>query len=159
MARIQLRVLVYGCCVQLARIQLRVPEYGWTTQKVFHLLNFVLCAARCAVFLFWEQLQGIDDYVLKVAILDVPSLFFFTTYALLILFWAEIYHQARGIQSEDLRRTFGILNAAIYILQGGAWIYMEFVPQHADPLVLLTKLFRAGVAFTAAFGFMLYGGR
>jgi hypothetical protein len=29
--------------VQLARIQLRVPEYGWTTQKVFHLLNF-LCA-------------------------------------------------------------------------------------------------------------------
>ncbi|CAI5466932.1 unnamed protein product [Closterium sp. Yama58-4] len=145
--------------VQLARIQLRVPEYGWTTQKVFHLFNFVLCAARCVVFLFWEQILGIDDYVLKVAILDVPSLFFFTTYTLLILFWAEIYHQARGVQSEDLRRTFCILNAAIYILQACAWIYMEFVPQHAEPLILLTKLFRAGVAFTAAFGFMLYGGR
>ena len=28
--------------VQLIRIQLRVPEYGWTTQKVFHFLNFVV---------------------------------------------------------------------------------------------------------------------
>jgi hypothetical protein len=24
------------------RIHLRVPEYGWTTQKVFHLMNFVV---------------------------------------------------------------------------------------------------------------------
>ncbi|KAI7746457.1 hypothetical protein M8C21_022550, partial [Ambrosia artemisiifolia] len=34
--------------VQLVRIQLRVPEYGWTTQKVFHLMNFVVngCKAR-----------------------------------------------------------------------------------------------------------------
>lgn len=24
------------------RIQWRVPEYGWTTQKVFHFLNFVV---------------------------------------------------------------------------------------------------------------------
>lgn len=28
--------------IQLIRIQLRVPEYGWTTQKVFHLMNFVV---------------------------------------------------------------------------------------------------------------------
>lgn len=28
--------------IQLIRIQLRVPEYGWTTQKVFHLLNFIV---------------------------------------------------------------------------------------------------------------------
>lgn len=26
--------------IQLIRIELRVPEYGWTTQKVFHLMNF-----------------------------------------------------------------------------------------------------------------------
>jgi len=30
--------------VQLVRIQLRVPEYGWTTQKVFHLLNALVCS-------------------------------------------------------------------------------------------------------------------
>lgn len=28
--------------IQLFRIQLRVPEYGWTTQKVFHLMNFIV---------------------------------------------------------------------------------------------------------------------
>ena len=28
--------------MQLIRIELRVPEYGWTTQKVFHLLNFIV---------------------------------------------------------------------------------------------------------------------
>lgn len=59
--------------IQLIRIELRVPEYGWTTQKVFHLMNFivnggeircfsyewnlviaVLC--RCLLFGFWEIL-------------------------------------------------------------------------------------------------------
>jgi len=28
--------------IQLIRIQLRVPEIGWTTQKVFHLMNFIV---------------------------------------------------------------------------------------------------------------------
>ncbi|THG02503.1 hypothetical protein TEA_020885 [Camellia sinensis var. sinensis] len=32
--------------VQFVRIQLRVPEYGWTTQKVFHLMNFVVNGCR-----------------------------------------------------------------------------------------------------------------
>lgn len=46
--------------VQLIRIELRVPEYGWTTQKVFHLLNFIVnggenCGNRFSVpfFLFF----------------------------------------------------------------------------------------------------------
>lgn len=37
--------------VQLVRIQLRVPEYGWTTQKVFHFLNFLQSSFRAAVFI------------------------------------------------------------------------------------------------------------
>uniref|UniRef100_M1D3N9 Tobamovirus multiplication 1 homolog n=1 Tax=Solanum tuberosum TaxID=4113 RepID=M1D3N9_SOLTU len=32
--------------VQLIRIQMRVPEYGWTTQKVFHFLNFLVNGAK-----------------------------------------------------------------------------------------------------------------
>lgn len=32
--------------VQLIRIQLRVPEYGWTTQKLFHLMNFFVNGCR-----------------------------------------------------------------------------------------------------------------
>ena len=36
--------LILCTCVQiqLIRIELRVPEYGWTTQKVFHLMNFIV---------------------------------------------------------------------------------------------------------------------
>jgi hypothetical protein len=41
----------------LIRIECRVPEYGWTTQKVFHFLNFLvnggepsICVA-CIAFL------------------------------------------------------------------------------------------------------------
>lgn len=32
----------YSLQIQLIRIELRVPEYGWTTQKVFHLMNFIV---------------------------------------------------------------------------------------------------------------------
>ena len=40
-----------------ARIQMRVPEYGWTTQKVFHLLNFLVAGLRAAVFASWDQVR------------------------------------------------------------------------------------------------------
>jgi Protein of unknown function (DUF1084) len=43
--------------VQLVRIERRVPEYGWTTQKVFHLLNLLVCSLRAAVMTFRVQLQ------------------------------------------------------------------------------------------------------
>jgi len=43
--------------VQLARIQVRVPEYGWTTQKVFHLLNFLVASLRLGVFAFWPKVR------------------------------------------------------------------------------------------------------
>lgn len=51
--------------IQLIRIELRVPEYGWTTQKIFHLFNFIVSGGEvhhlssyafyfqlCALFLF-----------------------------------------------------------------------------------------------------------
>lgn len=39
---LRLNIGVYDVQVQLIRIELRVPEYGWTTQKVFHLMNFIV---------------------------------------------------------------------------------------------------------------------
>ncbi|PWZ38364.1 Tobamovirus multiplication protein 1 [Zea mays] len=38
--------------IQLVRIQRRVPEFGWTTQKVFHLMNFLVNGVRALVFGF-----------------------------------------------------------------------------------------------------------
>ncbi|KAK6920031.1 THH1/TOM1/TOM3 domain, partial [Dillenia turbinata] len=47
--------------VALVRIELRVPESGWTTQKVFHFMNFIVngvCnsfTVRAVVFGFNKQ--------------------------------------------------------------------------------------------------------
>ncbi|KAK6934440.1 THH1/TOM1/TOM3 domain [Dillenia turbinata] len=76
--------------IQLIRIELRVPEYGWTTQKVFHFMNFI---------------------VLTLILLDLPGLLFFSTYTLLVLFWAEIYHQARSLPTDKLRDDSGVVES------------------------------------------------
>ncbi|XP_039040532.1 tobamovirus multiplication protein 1-like [Hibiscus syriacus] len=49
--------------VQLCCIQLRVPEYGWTTQKVFHLMNFVVNGLRAALFCFYKTVFLIKPMV------------------------------------------------------------------------------------------------
>ncbi|KAJ6802929.1 tobamovirus multiplication protein 1 [Iris pallida] len=80
--------------VQLIRIQTRVPEYGWTTQKVFHLMNFVVNGVRAVVFGFHAQVFLLKPKVFTLVLLNLPGILFFSTYTLLVLFWAEIYHQA-----------------------------------------------------------------
>ncbi|XP_075506370.1 tobamovirus multiplication protein 3-like isoform X1 [Primulina tabacum] len=119
--------------VQLVRIQFRVPEYGWTTQKVFHFLNFFVNSVRCFVFAFRRNIQSLNPEIIQHILLDMPSLVFFTTYALLILFWAEIYYQV--------------------IL----WLVLWWKP--ISLVIILSKMFFAGVSLFAALGFLLYGGR
>lgn len=48
---------------------------------------------------------------------DLPGLLFFTTYTLLVLFWAEIYHQAKGQTTSRLRPTFLATNIFVYVVQ------------------------------------------
>lgn len=145
--------------VQLIRIQRRVPEYGWTTQKVFHLLNFVVNIVRAFVFVFRPQVQALKPHVFAAVLLDLPGLLFFTTYTLLVLFWAEIYHQARGLPTENLRPTFLITNAVIYIIQLVIWGHVLLKPQHYRTIDEISKFFFAAVSLVAAVGFLLYGGR
>lgn len=89
--------------IQLIRIELRVPEYGWTTQKVFHLMNFIVNGVRAVVFGFHKQVFIMHPKALVLLLLDLPGLLFFSTFTLLVLFWAEIYHQARSLPSDKLR--------------------------------------------------------
>ncbi|KAL8144407.1 hypothetical protein V2J09_017439 [Rumex salicifolius] len=183
--------VLYGIVsVQLIRIQLRVPEYGWTTQKVFHFLNFIVNGVRCLVFVFRRDVQRLEPEIIRHVVLDMPSLAFFTTYALLVLFWAEIYYQARAVSTDVLRPTFYTVNAIVYAIQwfddekyisvlGNSkigqsrgkilrilgvvawsiviWLVIWWKPIHA--LVILSKMFFAGVSLFAALGFLLYGGR
>lgn len=143
--------------VQLVRIQLRVPEYGWTTQKVFHFLNFFVNGVRCLVFVFRRDVQSLHPEIVQHILLDMPSLLFFTTYALLVLFWAEIYYQARAVSTDGLRPSFFTINGVVYVVQIILWLIIWWKPVRA--LVILSKMFFAGVSLFAALGFLVYGGR
>lgn len=143
--------------IQLVRIQLRVPEYGWTTQKVFHFLNFVVNGVRAVVFVFRRNVQFMQPEILQHILLDIPSLAFFTTYALLVLFWAEIYYQARAVSTDGLRPSFFTINAVVYVVQIALWLVLWWKPVRV--MVILSKMFFAGVSLFAALGFLLYGGR
>jgi hypothetical protein len=48
---------------------------------------------------------------------DLPVLLFFTTYTLLVLFWAEVYHQAKVQTTSRLRPTFLAINIFVYSVQ------------------------------------------
>ncbi|XP_040940408.1 tobamovirus multiplication protein 3 isoform X1 [Gossypium hirsutum] len=142
--------------VQLIRIQMRVPEYGWTTQKVFHFLNFLVNGVRALVFVFRRSVQNLHPEIVQHILLDMPSLAFFTTYALLILFWAEIYYQARAVSTDGLRPSFFTINAVVYTIQIAMWLILWW--KYIPVLVILSKMFFAGVSLFAALGFLLYGG-
>jgi hypothetical protein len=149
--------------VQLVRIQLRVPEYGWTTQKVFHLLNFLCSGSRCAVMSFRRPLEAVHPHILTFVALDLPGLLFFSTYSLLVLFWAEIYHQARNPRSPPsaLRPVFVVVNLAVYTVQVALWIYLGVTEERhrVNTAQVVMAVFMAVVSTMAAGGFVLYGGR
>ncbi|KAM6585754.1 hypothetical protein CsatB_012756 [Cannabis sativa] len=143
--------------VQLIRIELRVPEYGWTTQKVFHLMNFIVNGVRAIVFGFHKQVFLLNPKVLTLVVLDLPGLLFFTTYTLLVLFWAEIYHQARSLPTDKLRIFYVAVNCLMYVIQVGIWIIIWF--NDNSTVEFVGKIFIAVISFLAALGFLLYGGR
>ncbi|KAF8411455.1 hypothetical protein HHK36_004006 [Tetracentron sinense] len=117
--------VAFVALVQLFRIQLRVPEYGWTTQKVFHLMNFVVNGLRAILFGLYKSVFFIKPKVLEMVLLDLPGLLFFSTYTLLVLFWAEIYHQVRSLPINKLRPAYFIINGIVYFIQVCMWIYMR----------------------------------
>ncbi|OEL26571.1 LEAF RUST 10 DISEASE-RESISTANCE LOCUS RECEPTOR-LIKE PROTEIN KINASE-like 2.5 [Dichanthelium oligosanthes] len=116
--------------IQLIRIQRRVPELGWTTQKIFHLMNFLVNGGNAFNFLYFSIRL---EMVYKLVLLDLPGLLFFSTYTLLVLFWAEIYHQVC------------------------IWIYLGINDNAA--VELASKIFIVAVSFIALLGFSVYGGR
>ncbi|ESR37091.1 hypothetical protein CICLE_v10030018mg [Citrus x clementina] len=139
--------------VQLVRIQLRLPNYGWTIQKVFHLMNFIVNGLRAILFGLYKRVFLLRPKELEMVLLDLPSLLCFSTYTLLVLFSAEIYHQARSLSTNKLRPAYYIVNAIVYFIQ----IYVRLSQSHAS--VRVAELFLSVTSFSAALGFLIYGGR
>ena len=127
---------------------------------MFHLLNFACAGARAGVFPFRRT---IDDHVrpaiLVDILMDLPGLLFFTTYTLLVLFWAEIYHQARSLPTDSLRPTFVVANVFTYLFQASLWTWAGLEARDRETLRRVSSLFLSIVSFAAASGFAVYGGR
>ncbi|XP_013589698.1 PREDICTED: tobamovirus multiplication protein 1-like isoform X2 [Brassica oleracea var. oleracea] len=119
--------------VQLVRIQMRTREYGWTTQKLFHLLNFVVHGVRAVLFGFHHQVFLMHPKVFCWILLDLPGLLFFSAYTLLLLFWAQIYHEV-------------VIWVCIWVNDNST-------------VELVGKIFMAVVSFIAALGYLHHGGR
>ncbi|XP_026448212.1 tobamovirus multiplication protein 1-like [Papaver somniferum] len=143
--------------IQLIRIEVRVPEYGWTTQKVFHLMNFIVNGVRAIVFGFHKQVFVFKIKVFTLMLVEFPGLLFFSTYTLLVLFWAEIYHQARSLPADKLRIVYISVNGGVYLIQVCLWIYLWI--NDNDVAESVGKIFMAVVSLIAALGFLIYGGR
>ncbi|KAI4299096.1 hypothetical protein L6164_032587 [Bauhinia variegata] len=140
--------------VQLGRIQMRVPEYGWTTQKVFHFMNFLVNGLRAVLFGLYKSVLLIRPKALEQVLMDLPGLLFFSTYTLLVLFWAEIYHQARSAESDRLRPAYFIINGIIYFTQARK---KQVSKVYAG--LEAARIFLAVISFCSALGFLIYGGR
>ncbi|KAH1200691.1 Tobamovirus multiplication protein 1 [Glycine max] len=137
--------------IQLVRIQVRVPEYGWTTQKIFHLMNFIVNGVRAVVFGLHKLVFLLHPKVLISVLLDLPGLLFFSTYTLLVLFWA------RGLPTDKLKIVYISVNAAMYLIQVCIWIYLWIDDNNV--VQFIGEIFIAVVSFMAALGFLIYGGR
>ncbi|CAL5018897.1 unnamed protein product [Urochloa decumbens] len=113
--------------------------------------------ARCSIFACRRLVQQVNPPIFQHVILDLPGLAFFTTYAVLALFWAEILYQARGLMTDRLRSGFYTINGIVYALQGFLWLCLWWNPNHS--MLVISKLFIAGLSFFTALGFLVYGGR
>ena len=116
----------------------------------------VLTGAACGA-----QVQTLRPPALQAVLLDLPGLLFFSTYTLLVLFWAEIYHQARSLSTRALRPAFLAFNAVVYAAEVALWLVAGLV--HGDNVAGLVRViscaFLAAVSLAAAAGFLIYGGR
>ncbi|KAF7840639.1 tobamovirus multiplication protein 1 [Senna tora] len=120
-------------------------------------MNFIVNGVRAVVFGFHNKVFLLHPKVLTLVLLDLPGLLFFSTYTLLVLFWAEIYHQARSLPTEKLKIFYVAINGAVYFIQVCFWIYLWI--DNNTVVQFVGKVFIAVVSFTAALGFLVYGGR
>ncbi|XP_057433431.1 tobamovirus multiplication protein 1-like isoform X2 [Lotus japonicus] len=82
--------------IQLIRIELRVPEYGWTTQKIFHLMNFIVSGVRALVFGFHTKVftlhpkaRSLPTDKLKIVYVSVNGVVYFIQVCIWIYIWID----------------------------------------------------------------------
>ncbi|XP_017970574.1 PREDICTED: tobamovirus multiplication protein 1 isoform X2 [Theobroma cacao] len=112
---------------------------------------------RAVLFGFYKSVFLVKSKALEIVLLDLPGLLFFSTYTLLVLFWAEIYYQARSLPINKLRPAYYSINGFVYFAQACIWIAVRL--SQSLLAVEIARLFISVISLCAALGFMIYGGR
>eukprot|EP00803_Ostreobium_quekettii_P006718 evm.model.scf_2376EXC.2 EVM.evm.TU.scf_2376EXC.2 scf_2376EXC:14485-16154(-) len=149
-------VLALFAAVQLVRIQIRLGQFGWTMQKVFHFFNLLVCVMRAGSLGVWNELE--KHKLIEIVFFDLPNLAFFTSYTLLILFWAEIVHAARAKLLVPPRFVYTFINLALYCVAICLWALGTLLEQslYSKTLTAYLQVFMSALA---ALGFLVYGWR
>ncbi|CAE5960004.1 unnamed protein product [Arabidopsis arenosa] len=123
----------------------------------FNDLTGEIPSVRAVVFAFRRNVLNMHSQIMQHIFLDIPSLGFFTTYALLVLAWASIYCQARSISTDGLNFSFFTITGIVYVVQISLWLLWMWKP--VGVMLILSKMFLAGVSLFVALGFLLHGAR
>jgi len=153
--------------IQLVRItRTGIPTCKPTTQKTFLAMLCCTAAFRTSFFLVVPLTNRHDTFnitefsdALLTILDDLGCLVFFTTFTLLILFWAEITLLARNrrsVYSKRVRPLYFILIAFVYIVQIAIWIT---IVSTSKPVVdQVDNIFYCLISLVAAVGFFYFGG-
>eukprot|EP00163_Fabomonas_tropica_P001604 TRINITY_DN11183_c0_g1_i1.p1 TRINITY_DN11183_c0_g1~~TRINITY_DN11183_c0_g1_i1.p1 ORF type:complete len:322 (+),score=14.71 TRINITY_DN11183_c0_g1_i1:201-1166(+) len=153
--------------VQFVRVHRVLPANAWTTQKLFHLFIGLMCTIRCAYWiylLFTDQMQ-VDPWWIDIMWSTIPSLLYFSTYTLLVLFWVHVYHLAHSIRITshsttmhvNMRYVYYTVNGILVFIQAG--IYGACFVLNQDIILRMNSIFFATWCLVTAVFFVVYGAR
>ena len=138
---------------------------------MFHVLNFLCASFRAGVFAFRRVIEakamGTGSHrhhhqilwlVFREVVLNLPAALFFTTYALLVLFWGEIYYRAKGLECGGLRKGFVSVNVFVYALLIFGCAAVGIFPEQIKTVAAVGAVFLATASLCTACGFVKYGG-
>ena len=145
----------------------RSPECprGWSNPSPFFPQIVRIALFTMSQFVDSESFGFLLNFAAFTSLSDLASLLYFSSYTILILFWAEIINQAQHRPPSSIRRLrvgFLILNIAVYLLQLCLWVLLMTIGQETSNRSTISQVdnvFYGIIALGFALGFLGFGGR
>ncbi|XP_057540421.1 tobamovirus multiplication protein 1-like isoform X2 [Amaranthus tricolor] len=116
--------------IQFIKIHYRVPQSGWTTQKVFHFMNFFICGVRAAIFRFHLYVFALKPKARSLSTATLRSWYISVNciiYVIQVLIWVYLWMHESGVVEYIAQMFFAVVSliAALgFLLYGGRLFYM-----------------------------------
>ena len=158
---------------QLLRTHYRLNK-SITKQKLFFIFTAFCALIRSAFFISLAFLPAplfltysLDATITEIILSNLPGYLFFSTYCLLIVYWAEIVDRVRNptyTLNALLRPTFVACNTAIYVAETVIWTLWGVWSADGETAKIKTlakveMVFFTTVSLCAALSFLYFGGR